>query len=91
MTLAFYKAYIAYTEITKGASLYNNNKCLIEGPNSLYWIAKGLAVEEKKGGVPFYVWILIGSAVILIFVAIVAYFMCCKGEEEETEDKSDTP
>jgi len=75
-------------ELTRSASLYNNEECVKGGLNKIYWQAKNKLSMDKSTGIPMWVWFAIGGGVLLIVAAIFIYCKCCTGKDDDENENS---
>lgn len=70
----YYRAYVAFMEITRGGALVNNEECVKNTINRAYWKSRELlnGPEPKDNTVKF---IILGAAIVVILLAAVVIFI----------------
>ena len=78
----FYKAYIAYHELTGYQRYLNNTSLIKETVNSMYWTIKNKVGDDDKFGLYLFLGIAIGAVFVIAILLLVIYFKRRKGEDE---------
>jgi hypothetical protein len=87
MSLEFYKAYVAYNDITRGTKFAFNQDCVKKTINKDYWFAHDKASDddESKFGLYLFLGIAIGAVFVIAILLLVIYFKRKGEDDEETE------
>jgi len=91
MPQEFYKAIIAYREITKDATLYENPECVKKMINSDYWNAVEMLNKKKKedndedSGKTQLILIIVGAVFVISLILLIIYFRRPKAGSIEKE------
>lgn len=84
MGTEFYRAYIAYHDMTEYTRFANNTDLIKDTVNSLYWnIKKKIVDDDNKFGLYLFLGIAIGAVFVIAILLLVIYFKRRKGDDEE--------
>lgn len=85
MPVEFSRAYIAYTEMTQPSIIFDS-ECVVRYTNEIYWRAKIILVEYSKiNWLALYLFLIIGTGLVLIVGTVLTTLYLCKGRYKEVK------
>ena len=83
----FFKAFVQYNNMVKGAAFFANEECVKKVINSDYWFAKEKIDEgdDDKFGLYLFLGIAIGAVVVIGILLLVIYLKRGNDDEEERQ------
>jgi len=91
MGLEYYKAYVAYMTLTRGATLIDNEDCVKETINKEYWTVKALLDNLLDVPDNTLKFIFLGGAIAFLFVVSLVLFLIYIKRQYKTTDEVEEP